>query len=148
MIVFYHSEDFLYVIEGVKKKRALAVDKIIEYMNNGSHVQLKGDKMPSEKIKPFKDEAFYELAEFFKIFGDPARLRILTVLQPGNISVTDLAERINMSQSAVSHQLRILKQARVVRVRREGKNSFYSLDDEHIDFILKLGMEHILEAEV
>jgi len=104
--------------------------------------------MPLEKAKPFKDEAFYDLAEFFKIFGDPARLRILKVLQPGNISVTDLAEQVKMSRSAVSHQLRILKHARVVKVRREGKNSFYSLDDEHIDLILKLGMEHILETGV
>lgn len=104
--------------------------------------------MPSEKVKPFNDEAFFELAEFFKIFGDPARLRILKVLQPGNISVTELAGIVDMSQSAVSHQLRILKQARVVRVRREGKNSFYSLDDEHIDVILKLGMEHIMETGV
>lgn len=104
--------------------------------------------MSPEKIKAFNDEDFYELAEFFKIFGDPARLRILTALQPGNISVNELAAIVAMSQSAVSHQLRILKQARVVRVRRDGKNSFYSLDDEHIDIILKLGMEHTLETKV
>lgn len=98
-------------------------------------------------MKQFADEAFFELAEFFRIFGDPARLRILTALQPGDISVNDLADKVNMSQSAVSHQLRILKQARVVRVRREGKNAFYSLDDGHIDIILKFGMEHIMETE-
>jgi ArsR family transcriptional regulator len=97
-------------------------------------------------MKHFTDESFFELAEFFRIFGDPARLRILTALQPGDISVTNLADKVNMSQSAVSHQLRILKQARVVRVRREGKNAFYSLDDEHIDIILKFGMEHIMET--
>lgn len=104
--------------------------------------------MPSEKKQAFNAEVYFRLAEFFKIFGDPARLRILTVLQPGNLSVTDLAEKVEMSQSAVSHQLRMLKQARVVKVRREGKNLFYSLDDEHIDIILKLGMEHILETGV
>lgn len=104
--------------------------------------------MPSEKKQAFNAEVYFRLAEFFKIFGDPARLRILTVLQPGNLSVTDLAEKVEMSQSAVSHQLRMLKQARVVKVRREGKNSFYSLDDEHIDIILKLGMEHIMETGV
>lgn len=104
--------------------------------------------MSPERMQTSDEEAFFELAEFFKIFGDPARLRILTALQPGNISVGDLAGIVGMSQSAVSHQLRILKQARVVRVRREGKSSFYSLDDEHIDVILKLGMEHILETKV
>lgn len=99
-------------------------------------------------VRPLREDEFFELAEFFKIFGDPARLRILKALQPGNISVSELAVTVDMSQSAVSHQLRILKQARVVRVRREGKNSFYSLDDEHIDTILKLGIEHILETQV
>lgn len=102
--------------------------------------------MLHNKMKHFTDEDFFELSEFFRIFGDPGRLRILTALQPGDISVTDLADKVNMSQSAVSHQLRILKQARVVRVRREGKNAFYSLDDEHIDIILKFGMEHIMET--
>lgn len=95
-----------------------------------------------------RDEDFFELADFFKIFGDPARLRILKSLQPGSVSVGELAAIVDMSQSAVSHQLRILKQARVVKVRRDGKNSFYSLDDEHIDIILKLGIEHILEVQV
>ncbi len=104
--------------------------------------------MAQRDKRVFRDEDYFELAEFFKIFGDPARLRILKSLQPGSISVSDLAAIVDMSQSAVSHQLRILKQARVVKVRREGKNSFYSLDDEHIDTILKLGIEHILEAQV
>ncbi len=104
--------------------------------------------MLSDKRKDISDETFFELAEFFKIFGDPARLKILTVLEPGDISVSELAAAIDMSQSAVSHQLRILKQARVVKIRRDGKNSFYSLDDEHIDIILKLGIEHILETKV
>jgi len=131
-----------------EKKSNNEVDNICEHMNSSSSVHILGDYMTSEKLKPFKDEAFFELAEFFKIFGDPARLRILKALQPGNISVTDLAELVNMSQSAVSHQLRLLKQARVVRFRREGKNSFYSLDDEHINIILKLGIEHILETGV
>ena len=94
------------------------------------------------------DEKFFDLAEFFKIFGDQTRLRILAALKPGDISVSDLSEMVNMSQSAVSHQLKILKQARVVRLRKEGKNIFYSLDDEHIDIILKLGIEHILETQV
>jgi len=86
-----------------------------------------------------------DLAEFYKIFGDPTRLKILLSLKDGEASVTDLSQKVKMTQSAVSHQLRILKQARLARVRRDGKNSYYSFDDEHIDLILKLGIEHILE---
>ena len=102
--------------------------------------------MPAEMNSILPDEKFYELSEFFKIFGDNSRLRILAALKSGEISVNDLSEMVGMSQSAVSHQLKILKQARVVKLRKEGKNIFYSLDDEHIDIILKLGIEHILET--
>lgn len=92
------------------------------------------------------DARFGDLAEFYKIFGDSTRLKILAALKESESSVTDLSLSVDMNQSAVSHQLRILKQARLVKVRRDGKNSFYSLDDEHIDSILKLGIEHILEV--
>lgn len=92
------------------------------------------------------DSKFIELAEFYKIFGDPTRLKILLSLYSGESSVTELSKKVNMNQSAVSHQLRILKQARLARVRRDGKNAYYSFDDEHIDLILKLGIEHILEV--
>ena len=93
----------------------------------------------------FDDSKFNDLAEFYKIFGDPTRLKILLSLKDGETTVTGLTEKVNMNQSAVSHQLRILKQSRLTRVRRDGKNSYYSLNDEHIDLILKLGIEHILE---
>jgi ArsR family transcriptional regulator len=92
------------------------------------------------------DSKFADLAEFYKIFGDPTRLKILLCLKDGESSVNDLAKKVNMTQSAVSHQLRILKQARLARARRDGKNSFYSFDDEHIHSILKFGIEHILEV--
>ena len=93
----------------------------------------------------FNDSKFYELAEFYKIFGDPTRLKILLSLKDGEATVSGLTEKVNMSQSTVSHQMRILKQSRLARVRREGKNSYYSLNDDHIDLILKLGIEHIFE---
>ncbi len=93
----------------------------------------------------FDDSRFIELAEFYKIFGDSTRLKILLSLKDGEASVTELSKKVNMNQSAVSHQLRILKQARLAKVRREGKNAYYSFNDEHIDLILKLGIEHILE---
>jgi len=88
---------------------------------------------------------FDELADFFKIFGDSTRLKILELLKEDELFVNDISEKLLMNQSAVSHQLRILKQARLVKIRKEGKNSFYSLDDEHIEMIFRLGAEHIME---
>jgi len=98
------------------------------------------------KNSEFDEAKFTDLAEFYKIFGDPTRLKILLSLRDGEASVTELSKKVNMNQSAVSHQLRTLKQARLARVRRDGKNSYYSFDDEHIYLILKLGIEHILEV--
>lgn len=100
--------------------------------------------MKNRKLKP-DNRKFEKLADFFSIFGDPARLKILSVLMEGELCVNDLSGTVDMSQSAVSHQLRVLKQARVVRTRRDGKNILYSLDDDHIETILSFGMEHILE---
>ena len=85
------------------------------------------------------------LAELFKVFGDPTRIRILFILFETEVCVCDLAKALNMTQSAVSHQLRILKQSRLVKNRREGKSVFYSLADEHVRTIIAQGREHILE---
>lgn len=86
-----------------------------------------------------------DLAELFKIFGDSTRIRILFVLFEAEVCVCDLAETLNMTQSAISHQLRILKQSRLVKSRREGKSIFYSLADEHVRTIVAQGQEHIEE---
>ena len=91
------------------------------------------------------ENELYDLAELFKIFGDSTRIRILYVLFEAEVCVCDLAEALNMTQSAVSHQLRILKQNRLVRSRREGKSIFYSLADEHVRSIIDQGREHIEE---
>ena len=85
------------------------------------------------------------LAELFKVFGDPTRIRILFVLFETEVCVCDLARELNMTQSAVSHQLRILKQSRLVKNRREGKSMFYSLADDHVRTMIAQGREHILE---
>lgn len=85
------------------------------------------------------------LADFFRTFSDPTRLRVLSVLAEGEICVSDLAERLGMNQSAISHQLKVLKAGRLVRTRREGKQIFYSPDDEHVEGILDAGIEHIRE---
>ena len=94
------------------------------------------------KNNPPPDEILYELAELFKVFGDSTRIRILYVLFEDELCVGDIAELLNMSQSSVSHQLRILKDAKLVKFRREGKSIFYALDDEHVYHILEMGMEH------
>lgn len=89
----------------------------------------------------------YELADLFKVFGDSTRLRILSILmEKEESSVTDLTEDLNMTQSAVSHQLRTLKQSKLVKARRDGKQVYYSLDDEHVRSIIATGMEHLEEG--
>ncbi len=96
------------------------------------------------KVMP-KDQQLMDLADFFKIFGDPTRVRILYVLSQSQMCVCDIANLLQMGQSAISHQLRVLKQMRLVKSRREGKTVFYSLADGHIETILAQGMEHISE---
>lgn len=96
------------------------------------------------KRLPDVDE-LYDLAELFKVFGDSTRIRILSVLIGEELCVCDLAEVLGMNQSAVSHQLKILKQAKLVTNRRDGKQVFYSLADDHVSTILAMGLEHIEE---
>lgn len=95
-------------------------------------------KMPEE-------EELYDLAELFKVFGDSTRIRILFVLFEAEVCVCDLAQALQMTQSAISHQLKILKQSKLVKSRREGKSVFYSLADSHVRTIIAQGREHILE---
>lgn len=91
------------------------------------------------------DEILYDLAELFKVFGDSTRIKILYVLFETELCVYDIARLLNLTQSSVSHQLRILKNSKLVKFRREGKSIFYSLDDEHVRKILSMGMEHVEE---
>ena len=100
-------------------------------------------KTVAEKLPP--EEHLLDLAELFKIFGDTTRIRILFVLFEAEVCVCDLAEALRMTQSAVSHQLGILKRSKLVKSRREGKSVFYSLADEHVRTIIGQGMEHISE---
>ena len=91
------------------------------------------------------EERLYDLAELFKVFGDTTRIRILYALFEAEMCVCDIAELLTMTQSAISHQLRVLKQARLVRSRREGKQIYYSLADDHVRTIIGQGMDHINE---
>ena len=96
------------------------------------------EKMPDE-------EELYDLAELFKVFADSTRIRILYVLFESEMCVCDIAMILNMTQSAISHQLRVLKQNRLVKYRREGKTVLYSLADDHVRTIVNQGLEHIEE---
>ena len=91
------------------------------------------------------EEDLYDLAELFKLFGDTTRIRILYVLFESEMCVCDIAELLHMTQSAISHQLRLLKQFKLVKNRREGKTVFYSLADDHVRSIIGQGMDHIKE---
>ena len=91
-------------------------------------------------------ETMERIAELFKGFADPTRVHILTLMQQRQeLCVTDIAEAVELSQSAISHQLRILKQMQLIKFRREGKNIWYSLADDHVKTILQMGLEHVLE---
>lgn len=108
---------------------------------NGIHEHIAGganDKMPDEEL-------LYDLAELFKVFGDSTRIKILYVLLEGEMCVCDIANFLTMNQSAISHQLRVLKQSRLVKFRRDGKSVMYSLADDHVRTMLEMGMEHACE---
>lgn len=91
------------------------------------------------------DEYLYDLAELFKVFGDSTRIKILYALFESELCVGDLAQLLNVSVSAISHQLKILKDAKLVKFRRDGKIIFYMLDDDHVRTMLSMGMEHVEE---
>lgn len=91
------------------------------------------------------DETLYRVADLFKVFGDPTRIRILYALSEKELCVQEIADELDMTQSAISHQLRILKQAALVKFRRDGKTIYYSLADSHVSTIMKQGLEHVCE---
>ena len=101
-------------------------------------LKLVREKLPAE-------ESLMDLAELFKVFGDSTRIKILYALYDRELCVQDIAQALGISQSAISHQLRVLKDARLVRFRRDGKAVYYALDDDHVRTILSLGMEHVEE---
>lgn len=91
------------------------------------------------------EESLYDVAELFKVFGDTTRIRILCALSEAELCVCDIAALLGMTQSSISHQLRVLKQARLVRYRKDGKVVYYSLDDDHVRSIFDLGLAHVGE---
>ncbi len=106
------------------------------------------DEIVEKVCASMPDEGFlYDVAELFKVFGDSTRIRILTALQVSELNVCDIAEVLNMTKSAVSHQLRILRQTKLVKNRRVGKEIFYSLDDDHVNDIIAIAMAHVNHAK-
>lgn len=125
-------------------------------MNRCSYIETKGeDSMtgleqtaPEKEKQPVEmpdDEVLYELADLFRVFGDSTRIKILYALFESELCVNDIAQVVGISQSAVSHQLRLLKTSKLVKFRREGKAMYYSLDDDHVRSMIALGMEHTEE---
>ncbi|MCI6878459.1 MAG: metalloregulator ArsR/SmtB family transcription factor [Solobacterium sp.] len=91
------------------------------------------------------EDNIYNLAELFKVFGDSTRIRILLLLQEKEASVNEIANELNMNQSAISHQLKNLKQSKLIKNRREGQTIYYSLDDDHVYKIIEMGLAHVEE---
>ncbi len=112
---------------------------------SGEYIKAHEEIVTRVKANQPDDEYLYDLSELFKIFGDSTRIKILYSLFDTELCVSDMATILNLSQSSVSHQLSILKDAKLVKFRRDGKAIFYSLDDEHVRMILSLGMEHVEE---
>lgn len=116
-----------------------------QYKDTCEEICIHTDAVAKAKKNMPELDTLFSLAELFKMFGDTTRIRIMCALFESELCVCDIAEVLGMGQSAVSHQLRLLRTANLVKVRRDGKSSFYSLDDEHIQKIYKMGLEHILE---
>lgn len=91
-----------------------------------------------------KEEVLFNLADFFKVFGDSTRIKIIYLLLKSELCVCDIAEILSMSQSAISHQLRTLRDAKLVKYRKEGKTVYYSLDDEHVENVITQGYSHVI----
>ena len=109
------------------------------------HCNCAHERINSEQMENANVDDLIELAELFKVFADSTRIQIMHVLMKEELSVSDIAEKLDMNGSAISHQLRILKQAKLIKNRRAGKNIFYSLSDAHVLTIMHQGLEHILE---
>ena len=123
----------------MEQELQLTQEELCQQVETHPHaMEAAAQEMPSE-------ERILALGELFKVFGDPTRLRILYALQAGELCVCDIAALLNMTQSAISHQLRVLKSAALVRYRREGKTVFYALADDHVHTILAQGYTHICE---
>ena len=120
------------------KKKAKKAEELCSGQHEHGDLKAVEDKIPDL-------DTLFQLAELFKVFGDTTRIRIMCVLFQRELCVCEIAELLDMGQSAISHQLRLLRNAHLVKVKRDGKQSYYSLDDTHVREIYLLGLEHISE---
>lgn len=107
--------------------------------------EVHGELLERVRAEMPNEDALYEAAELFRLFGDSTRIRILSVLSCAEVCVCDLSQTLHMTPSAISHQLKLLRQGKLVKCRREGKSIFYSLADDHVRTIIKQGLEHVEE---
>ena len=121
---------------------AATAEPAVSPATEGPSLQISADHV--ERCMP-NEELLYDLADLFKVFSDTTRIKILYSLMDAPLSVGEIAETVGATQSAVSHQLRILKQARLVRFNRDGRSVIYSLADDHVHTMLAQGMTHICE---
>lgn len=112
-------------------------------MNHISQEEMNQSGLSRVSAEMPADETLYELADLFRVFGDTTRIKILCALSVSDLCVADIAALLSMNQSAISHQLRVLKQARLVRVTRRGRSSIYGLDDDHVRTIFEQGFRHV-----
>ena len=122
-----------------------SLETAAENIKKTKNVKIKAENVNKQKIKMPSDEIIFDVAELFKVFGDTTRMRIICALKENELCVGDIAEITNTTISAISHQLRILKQAKLVKYRKEGKTVYYSLDDDHVLQIFEKGREHVEE---
>lgn len=124
-------------------------EDFMEKSNKGTEIefckcdQIHNDIVCKVQENMISEETSIVLAEFFKVLGDPTRIKILYALSVNEMCVCDISKLLNISQSAVSHQLRVLRTARLVKYRKEGKVVYYSLDDEHVENVFRQGLDHI-----
>lgn len=105
---------------------------------NKNQVEAARSQMPAEEL-------LAEVGDFFRTFGDSTRIRIVAALMAGELCVCDIAASLDVSDSAVSHQLRVLRQAKIVRARREGKQVYYSISDDHVGMLFSVALDHVME---
>ena len=117
----------------------------MNFEENIEQISINLEKVNKIKNKIPADDLLFEIAENFKVFGDPTRMKIIAALLEGELNVSEIAAITNSTPSAISHQLRVLKQAKLVKGRKDGKAVYYSLDDEHVREIYQIGKQHIEE---
>ena len=132
-------ENLYALYKSIKRKKGSSMEENVE------QISINVEKVNKIKSKFPDEDLLFDIAENFKVFGDSTRMKIIYALLEEELCVCDIANICGTTQSAISHQLRLLKQSKLVKFRREGKTIFYSLDDEHIEQIVKKGSEHIEE---